>query len=100
MGKVIRDYPAVKTAESLPSWPRGANNTSQTRPRGWYLRFASTPREYRRLHCLATQRGGVLRRRAIDLAIALTANPHGVPLLTYNAKNFQMIADKVDLRHA
>lgn len=36
----------------------------------------------------------------MDLAIAATANVHGVPLLTYNVKDFQIIAGEVDLRQA
>jgi len=36
----------------------------------------------------------------MDLAIAATANVHGVGLLTYNTKDFQIIADKIDLREA
>jgi toxin FitB len=42
--------------------------------------------------------GDGLGRRLVDLAIAATANVHGVPLLTYNTKDFQIIADKVDVR--
>jgi toxin FitB len=34
----------------------------------------------------------------MDLAIAATANVHGVPLMTCNIKDFQIIADKVELR--
>jgi predicted nucleic acid-binding protein len=34
----------------------------------------------------------------MDLAIAATANVHGVPLLTYNLEDFQIIAEEVDLR--
>ncbi len=36
----------------------------------------------------------------MDLAIAATANVHGVPLLTYDIKDFQIIADKIELREA
>jgi hypothetical protein len=57
-------------------------------------------RECGRLHALVAQRGGAPRRRALDLAIAATANIHGVPLLTHNTKDFQIIADKIDLRQA
>jgi predicted nucleic acid-binding protein len=60
---------------------------------------AAAARECGRLHALVAQRGGA-RRRAMDLAIAATANVHGVPLLTYNTKDFQIIADKIDLREA
>lgn len=55
-------------------------------------------RECGRLHAAVSQRGGQPRRRALDLAIAATANVHGVPLLTYNTKDFEIIADLVDVR--
>jgi toxin FitB len=55
-------------------------------------------RECGRLHAVVAQRGGQPRRRAFDLAIAATANVQGVPLLTYNVKDFQIIDDMVDLR--
>ncbi|MGC2373950.1 MAG: PIN domain-containing protein [Solirubrobacteraceae bacterium] len=61
---------------------------------------AAAARECGRLHALVAQRGGAPRRRAMDLAIAATANVHGVPLLTYSIKDFQIIADKIDLREA
>lgn len=44
------------------------------------------------------QRGGAPRRRAMDLAIAATANVHGVSLMTYNNKDFQIVAEEVELR--
>ncbi len=59
---------------------------------------ADAARECGRLHALVAQRGGAPRRRAMDLAIAATANVHGVPLMTYNMKDFEIIADNVDLR--
>jgi toxin FitB len=59
---------------------------------------AAAARECGRLHAIVAARGGQPRRRALDLAIAATANVHGVPLLTYNTKDFQIIADKVDIR--
>jgi toxin FitB len=59
---------------------------------------AAAARECGRLHALVAQRGGAPRRRAMDLAIAATANVHSVPLMTYNIKDFQIIADKVDIR--
>lgn len=63
------------------------------------LRFdADAARECGRLHAAIAQRGGQPRRRALDLAIAATANVHGVPLLTYNTKDFKIIEDLVDLR--
>jgi toxin FitB len=42
-------------------------------------------------------RGGQPRRRALDLAIAATANTHGVPLLTHNAADLRIIDDLVDV---
>jgi predicted nucleic acid-binding protein len=59
---------------------------------------ALAARECGRLHAVVAQRGGQPRRRAFDLAIAATANVQGVPLLTYNVKDFQIIDDMVDLR--
>ena len=59
---------------------------------------AAAARECGRLHALVAQRGGAPRRRAMDLAIAATANVHGVPLMTYNVKDFQIIAEEVELR--
>jgi toxin FitB len=59
---------------------------------------AGAARECGRLHALVAQRGGAPRRQAMDLAIAATANVHSVPLMTYNIKDFQIIADKVDIR--
>jgi toxin FitB len=61
---------------------------------------AAAARECGRLHALVAQRGGAPRRRALYLAIAATANVHGVPLLTCNIKDFQIVADKIDLREA
>jgi hypothetical protein len=59
---------------------------------------AAAARECGRLHALVAQRGGQPRRRALDLAIAATASVHDVPLLTYNVKDFQIIADEIDVR--
>jgi hypothetical protein len=59
---------------------------------------AAAARECGRLHAVVAQRGGQPRRRALDLAIAATANVHRVPLLTYNAKDFEIIADHLDVR--
>lgn len=59
---------------------------------------AAAARECGRLHAAVTQRGGKPRRRAFDLAIAATANVHGVPLLTYNGKDFQIIEDLVEIQ--
>jgi len=59
---------------------------------------AAAARECGRLHAAVAQRGGQPRRRAFDLAIAATANVHGVPLLTYNSKDFRIIRDLVDVQ--
>lgn len=59
---------------------------------------AAAARECGRLHAAVSQRGGQPRRRAFDLAIAATANVHGVPLLTFNSKDFALIEDLVDVR--
>ena len=59
---------------------------------------ADAARECGRLRAAVAQRGGKPRRRALDLAIAATANVHGVPLLTYNVKDFKIIDDLVDVR--
>jgi len=59
---------------------------------------AAVARECGRLHAAVSQRGGKPRRRAFDLAIAATANIHGVPLLTFNSKDFQIIEDLVEIR--
>jgi predicted nucleic acid-binding protein len=61
---------------------------------------AAVARECGRLHAAVAQRGGKPRRRAFDLAIAATANVHGVPLLTFNAKDFQIIDDLVEVQFA
>ena len=59
---------------------------------------AEAARECGRLHAAVAQRGGKPRRRAFDLAIAATANVNRVPLLTFNAKDFEIIDDLVDVR--
>jgi hypothetical protein len=59
---------------------------------------APAARECGRLHAEVARRGGQPRRRALDLAIAATANVLGVPLLTYDTKDFQIIDDLVDVR--
>jgi predicted nucleic acid-binding protein len=59
---------------------------------------AAAARECGRLHALVAQRGGQPRRRALDLAIAATASVHRVPLLTYNIRDFQIIAGEIDVR--
>ena len=59
---------------------------------------AAVAREWGRLAAAVSSRGGKPRRRAIDLAIAATANVHRVPLLTHNGKDFKVIDDLVDAR--
>jgi toxin FitB len=56
---------------------------------------AAVAREWGRLAAAVTARGGRPRRRAMDLAIAATANVAGVPLVTHNVADFQLIADLV-----
>jgi predicted nucleic acid-binding protein len=56
-------------------------------------------REWGRLSAAVRNRGGQPRRRSIDLVIAATANIHGVPLLTHNTADFQIISDLADVRH-
>jgi predicted nucleic acid-binding protein len=59
---------------------------------------AAVAREWGRLSAAVRTRGGQPRRRAVDLAIAATANVHDVPLLTYDGADFQIIDDLVDVR--
>jgi toxin FitB len=59
---------------------------------------ADVGREWGRLAAAVTSRGGQPRRRAVDLAIAATANVHQVPLMTHNVNDFQVIDDLVDVR--
>jgi toxin FitB len=59
---------------------------------------ADVAREWGRLAAAVSNRGGQPRRRAIDLALAATANVHGVPLLTHNSGDFQIISDLTDAR--
>jgi toxin FitB len=56
-------------------------------------------REWGRLSAAVSTRGGKPRRHTVDLVIAATANVHGVPLLTHNIRDFQIISDLVDARH-
>ena len=56
-------------------------------------------REWGRLSAAVRNRGGQPRRRSIDLVIAATANVHGVPVLTHNIADFQIISDLTDARH-
>ena len=59
---------------------------------------AAVAREWGRLAAAVRNRGGRPRRRAMDLAIAATANMHHVPLLTLNGADFKIIDDLVDVR--
>jgi predicted nucleic acid-binding protein len=59
---------------------------------------APVAREWGRLAARIVERGGRPRRRAMDLAIAATANVAGVPLLTHNEADFNLVADLVDVR--
>src|SRR4051794_1312463 len=59
---------------------------------------AAVAREWGRLAAAVCTRGGQPRRRAMDLAIAATANVHRVPLVTHNGADFQIIDDLVDVR--
>jgi toxin FitB len=59
---------------------------------------AAVGREWGRLAAAVAARGGQPRRRAIDLAIAATANVHRVPLLTRDVKDFGGLTDVVDSR--
>ncbi len=59
---------------------------------------AAVARELGRLAAAVRARGGQPRRRALDLAIAATANVHHVPLLTHSIRDFQLVDDLVDVR--
>ena len=59
---------------------------------------AEIAREWGRLAAAMRNRGGRPRRRAMDLAIAATANAHGVPLLTHHGGDLQIISDLTDAR--
>lgn len=59
---------------------------------------AAVGREWGKLAAAVAARGGRPRRRAIDLAIAATANVHGVPLVSANAKDFAVLEGLVDVR--
>jgi predicted nucleic acid-binding protein len=59
---------------------------------------AAVAREWGRLAAAVSERGGQPRRRAIDLAIAATANVHGVPLLTADTADLAIIDDLVDVQ--
>ncbi len=55
-------------------------------------------RAWGRLAAAVAQRGGKPRRRQLDLVIAATAQNEGVPLLTNNLGDFEIIKDLVDVR--
>src|ERR671935_1141016 len=59
---------------------------------------AAVAREWGRLAAAVAERGGKPRRRAIDLAIAATANVHGVPLLTTDVSDLAIIDDLVKVQ--
>lgn len=54
-------------------------------------------REWGRLAAAVAARGGKPRRRAVDLAIAATANVHGVALLTHDTRDYRMLDGLVDV---
>lgn len=56
---------------------------------------SAVAREWGRLAAAVAERGGQPRRRAADLAIAATANVHGVPLLTADTAELAIIDDLV-----
>lgn len=55
-------------------------------------------RGWGRLAAAVAQRSGKPRRRPMDLAIAATALVEGVPLLTHNVADFEIIKDLVDVQ--
>jgi predicted nucleic acid-binding protein len=59
---------------------------------------AEVARVWGQLAAAVARRGGNPRRRQIDLAIAATAQVEGVPLVTENIGDFQIINDLVDAR--
>ena len=61
---------------------------------------AAVAREWGRLAAAVSERGGQPRRRAIDLAIAATANVQGVPLLTADVADLVIINDLVSVQSA
>jgi toxin FitB len=58
---------------------------------------AAVAREWGRLAAAIVSRGGRASRRAIDLAIAATANVHEASLATRNPKDFALIEDLVEV---
>lgn len=59
---------------------------------------SSVAREWGRLAAAVAGRGGQPRRRAIDLAIAATANVLDVPLLTADTADLSIIDDLVEVQ--
>ena len=59
---------------------------------------AAVAREWGRLAAAVAERGGQPRRRAIDLAIAATANVHDVALLTADVADLAIIDDLVNVQ--
>jgi toxin FitB len=59
---------------------------------------SAVAREWGRLAAAVADRGGQPRRRAIDLAIAATANVQGVPLLTSDTADLAIIDDLITIR--
>ena len=59
---------------------------------------AAVAREWGRLAAAVRERDGQPRRRAMDLAIAATANVAGVPLITHDDADFRLIEDLVSVR--
>lgn len=59
---------------------------------------AAVAREWGRLAAAVAERGGQPRRRAIDLAIAATANVQDVPLLTADTADLEIIDDLVKVQ--
>lgn len=55
-------------------------------------------REWGRLQAAVVARGGKIRRRDADLAIAATANIYQAELVTRNAKDFEIVKDLVAVR--
>jgi predicted nucleic acid-binding protein len=59
---------------------------------------AAVAREWGRLAAAVAERGGRPRRRAVDLAIAATANVQGVALLTADDADLAIISDLVEVQ--
>jgi toxin FitB len=55
-------------------------------------------REWGGLAAVVAECGGQRRRRAVDLAIAATANVHGAPLLTADTADLEIIDDLVAMQ--